>query len=332
VLAFSASMTAYVGEALWPGVSPAQSWRDALPLGELIRLLRAPARSARPVVLPDDPGQAGTVIAALIKRVVAGENPAGLADVSVRARPAQAKADGIGVVVPFEGDDVAGLRRCLNALLKTKREQDEIVVSVRGAFADAAKLCEELNVLWVRSTSGGDRWNMSAARNAGWRWLQGATRCALVAFVDADVVVPHDYLARLAREAYKRPGLVLTPYVIDEGGDVSTARIASGMSMFPIELLEVARGFDEEYVGWGEEDLDLLHRLREMHGIAAVPLPNMPPAIHTPHEAHGGDEQKARDHEANLARYRAVARRLDAGERVEVNLGEWGFFHVRNEG
>lgn len=333
--AFSATLTGYGGKDLWPGVSPAQAWRELLSVDELARLLRDAARTERADCKKADGSEAGAAIAALVKRVVAGEKlreiarPLTSSGGLATARPSPRAEDGIGVVVPFGGEDVTGLRQCLVSLLIAKREQDKIVVSVRGEPSPAVKLCEELkSVLCVHGGEEGERWNMSAARNAGACFLATVGGLAHVAFVDADVVVPPDYLKRLAREAYKRPGMVLVPYAIDEGCDVSTARIASGMAMFPLDVLIEARGFDEEYVGWGEEDLDLLHRLREMRGVAAVPLPNAPPVIHTPHAPRAGSEQKQRDHEANLARYEAVAKRLDAGEQVVVNSGTWGIYTI----
>lgn len=334
--AFAASVEPYAGEGLWSGVTPSQAWRSLLPLGVMTKVLRADASGSK-APAASDPAAAGATIAKLVRRVVAGESLAAIAGVSGPSSSCRSQGapppwnDGIGVVVPFGGADVTGLRRCLESLLAARRGQDRIIVSVRGEHVVVVKLCEELGVPCVLSTSGGDRWNMSAARNAGVRGLEALVSSAHlghVAFVDADVVVPPGYLQRLAREAYKRPGLVLTPYVIDEGRDVSTARIASGMSVFPLKALIDARGFAEGYVGWGEEDLDLLHRLREMHNTPAVLLPNMPPATHTPHAAREGDEQKALDQAANMKRYAAVAKRLDAGEQVVVNVVEWGTFDI----
>jgi len=338
VPAFSAATEAYTGEALWPGASRSQAWRGLLPPTELVKALRGSVVAAvRPSTGPADPAAAGAAVAGLITRLVSGETP-----VHVASEPAPAFAvprrrvsqpawtDGIGVVVPFGGDDVSGLRRCLAAVKEALREQDRLVVSVRGESGPVVKLCEELGVCCVASASGEGRWNMSAVRNAGVRWFVGSgpAQGLRVCAVDADVRVPPDYLGSLAREAYKRPGMVLTPYVIDEGAGIDTVRIASGMSMFPLDALIEARGFDEAYVGWGHEDIDLLHRLREMHGVAAVALPSLPTAVHTPHAARGGVDQKSRDHDANLARYTAAAKLLDAGEKVEVNERPWGVFSI----
>jgi hypothetical protein len=331
--AFSASTTGYKGGDVWPGVSSGLGWRDALSLVDLARLLHEPSRTVSSGKGEIDPGAAGAFIAKLVTQVAAGvpleASRATVPSPSIvkRAVPPPAQ-DGIGVVVPFGGADVSGLHRCLVALKAAKRPQDVLVVSVRGEAGTVRQVCAALGVACVESTSGGARWNMSAVRNAGWRWLSENTACGFVAFVDADVVVPADYLKRLAREAYKRPGMILTPYVVDEGttDTEKTARIASGMSMFPMGAISEARGFDEAYAGWGHEDIDLLHRLREMHGVPAVALPNASPGVHTPHEAREGDDQKQADHTANIARYEAVAQRLDAGERVEVNEGFWGLY------
>jgi hypothetical protein len=336
VNAFSASTTGYTGGALWPGVPAGLSWRDVLPILDVTKMLHEPSRAVKSGKVETDPAAAGVLIAKLISQVTAG-TPIEAARVTVPSPAAKPRAapppaqDGIGVVVPFGGADLGGLHRCLVALKDARRPQDVIVVAIRGETVAARQVCAALGVACVESTSGGTRWNMSAVRNAGWCWLKDNTSCGFVAFVDADVVVPADYLKRFAREAYKRPGMVLTPYVVDEGAPDTekTARIASGMSMFPLEALVEARGFDEAYVGWGHEDIDLLHRLREMYGVPAVALPNAAPGVHTPHEAREGSSQKQADHEANIARYEAAAQKLDAGEKIEVNEGsDWGWHLV----
>jgi hypothetical protein len=168
---------------------------------------------------------------------------------------------------------------------------------------------------------------MSASRNAGWCWIEGHTACRHVAFVDADVAVPEDYLAHLAREAYKRPGVVLTPYVVDEGADaLASSRIASGMSMYPLEALQQARGFPESFVGWGHEDIALLHVLRDLNDTPATPLPDIV-ALHAPHAPRVGSEQQRVDHADNLKRYQEIVNRIDAGENVELNTdGAFGTY------
>lgn len=331
----------YAGGNLWHGVHAGQGWRELLSPEATASALRAGvSRGLRPAVMES---ATGSVLAENILRVL--QDVPVVETVRPAARPAaplQSAKDGIGIVVPFSGEGEvahAGLQRCLGALKAALRPQDKLVISCRTPFTKAAvrhlaDLCglEAATTSIIHSTSGGDRWNMSAVRNAGVRRLMNSadvTELAYVAFVDADVAVPPDYLQRLAREAYKRPGMVVTPYVVDEGDtEGKTRRIASGMSMYPLKVIFDARGFDEGFVGWGHEDIELQHRLRERFGVPSVALPNMAPALHTPHAARGGDEQRSLDDAANRKRYEEAAKRLDAGdESYAVNDGDsWGAF------
>jgi hypothetical protein len=307
----------------WLGASTSQRRRALVDVQTIGARMREQRKSRRLVARQ---AQAGEMMADLLRRALAGET---FIATTQNAAPVK---DGIAVVIPFMGESaeqIAQLRSCLAALKKAVRTQDRVVVSVRGATAAAAAVCKEENVACLHNVSGGEGWNISAARNAGWLWTKLSTVCAFVAFVDADVAVPEDYLKRLAREAYKRPGMVLTPYVVDRGSDVTkTARIASGMSLYPVELIDLTNGFPEDFVGWGHEDIALLTVLREQHGIPSVPLPNAPPGVHTPHEVRAGYLHNS-EAASNLARLEDVQRKIALGEDVMFNEDvSSGLYHV----
>jgi hypothetical protein len=110
--------------------------------------------------------------------------------------------------------------------------------------------------------------------------------------------------------------MVLTPYVVDKGEDAArSARIASGMSTYPMDALQEGRGFPESFTGWGHEDIALLHVLREQHDVPSVALVDVV-ATHTPHPPRGGEEQQRSDHVVNLQLYQDIVNQLDAGGEV----------------
>jgi len=211
----------------------------------------------------------------------------------------------LGIVIPFGGLPVDGLAKTLKRLKRTVPEDVQIVVSYqepagwnqKGTYKALDELTQENNVTLVDSSEHYKRWNLSAARN------YGATQLDLdithVMFLDADIMVDRGFFDLLIGELSVCP---LVPWVCNEDG---TTRIASGLATYYRPLFERALGFDELFLGWGYEDLELLARCR-CKGFPSLLIgsPAMTLLRHIDHEPRWEETQETRDE--SYKRYQAV--------------------------
>jgi GT2 family glycosyltransferase len=103
----------------------------------------------------------------------------------------------IAIVIPHY-DDVARLRRCLEALVAQKHDEVEIVVADNGSPVDLGPLQEEFPMVrFIFETVRG----AAAARNAG----VAATNATWIAFLDSDCVPAPNWIARLMQVATDAP-------------------------------------------------------------------------------------------------------------------------------
>jgi len=326
------ALEAYQGGLRWPGVTGAQRWRA---LGELDEMLDGieqhdgETHAAATYAAPDHAGhelhriiEEAKTRAPGTQRSAPGANSPALTAVPFKLS--------LGVVVPFMETAIElleDLDKCLSALAEQVAEGIHLVVSVQGDSPGARALCKKYGVAYCRVATNHDGWSIATTRNAGVRYLieQVDDDLDLVTFVDADITIPDGYFDRLIHEAYRHPGRVMTPVVIDEGG--ARTRPGSGMSCFPVDAFVEALGYEESFVGWGYEDLDLLMRLRDLHDVETVLLTQTSPCLHRPHGPR--DEHQEADDKANLECYEARCAKVDAGETIETNPDGWG--HYRTE-
>ncbi len=152
---------------------------------------------------------------------------------------------------------VTFITTCMGRLAHLKRSLPTWVVQPEAAVVVVDHSCPDGAGDWVASAHPGvsvirmpgrPHFNISAARNAG----AGAAQSPWLAFIDADVLLPEDFGARvfplLHPEAYWRPEDP-TPDLV-------------GTVLVPRAAFEAAGGYDEALEGWGNEDGDLYRRLK----------------------------------------------------------------------
>jgi glycosyltransferase involved in cell wall biosynthesis len=185
-------------------------------------------------------------------------------------------AAAVAAVVPAHRDS-AELLQCLQALVACDPPPDELVVVVDGGdaatLATAERFADEVVTL---PRAGGP----ARARNAG----VGASRSPVVFFVDSDVVVPSDTIARLQRVFSSRPdldgligsyddeppapGLVsqyknLLNHHVHQTAEVEGSTFWGACGAVRRHAFEAVGGFDERYTRPCVEDIELGHRLAE---------------------------------------------------------------------
>jgi hypothetical protein len=153
-------------------------------------------------------------------------------------------------------------------------------------------------------------WHLPHLRNVGIKWAaaQGADH---VTFHDADVIAPLGYVELVSEMIAEYPDKVLVPVLEREG----VSRPASGLATFPVGPLVAVRGFDEAYPGWGQEDLDVLARLK-WRGVGHVLIPELGHGLtHLDHSTNHRSDALARE---SLVRWR------NADPSRVVNPDGWG--------
>lgn len=97
-----------------------------------------------------------------------------------------------------------------------------------------------------------------------WRWLRGTEELPAEWTIAAeDVPIPED---------------------LESFDDRRQCRRATGLACVPLEAVFTLCGWDEEYLGWGDEDIDFLWRAREQLQLQPHTLEERPWAYHRPHE------------------------------------------------
>jgi hypothetical protein len=181
----------------------------------------------------------------------------------------------ISIVVPVY-DGAATLGECLAALVASTMPGDEIIVVDDGSTDRSADLARDVGVAVVRLP--GNR-GPAAARNAGARIARGD----VLLFVDADVVLAADAVARVRATLAARPELaamfgsyddrpraetvvsqyrnLLHRYVHQQGSPEAFSFWAGCGAVRRAAFAEVG-GFDERAWRWSIEDIELGYRLR----------------------------------------------------------------------
>ncbi|MEB3195574.1 MAG: glycosyltransferase [Candidatus Sericytochromatia bacterium] len=167
------------------------------------------------------------------------------------------------------------LEKCLRALLAQtlSPEQVEIVVIDDGSQDDTR---DRMAALQAQAPQLRYHWQPNAgrshARNVGIAMARGE----LVVFIDSDVVVVPDFLAvhRQLHERYAPRRIFVQGLSVNTDDfheplatpvrwhDVSAAFFATNNVSIPRRLLEEVGGFDEGFVAYGYEDLELGVRLK----------------------------------------------------------------------
>jgi len=225
------------------------------------------------------------------------------------------------VIVPVRDVDLDDLEECIRSVQVQLFAGDEIIVSAQGDSEPEAlrALAVERRLTLVEDDYAGI-WNIARARNAGFLAARRVTTMAprYVIALDHDIRMPQGWLAdarRIVMEQCYRETVVFVPQVADTDGE--RVRIGSGVALLPRGLVETARGWDEQYYGYGSEDLDLIHRLRTDLGARLVMLDAkaLEPLLHVPH-----DERPER-REYGPASLKRLEARIRGQETGHVNTG-----------
>ena len=194
----------------------------------------------------------------------------------------------IGVVITYQTRSADSYSQLIDTV-DTVMDQlpgDTVAVVVQGASEDEvrflvekAKMMQGLTVVQADPPDDDCGWSLASARNAGAAVVVGEGVKTL-AFVDADLVTSDFYFPLLldglgpmeARAPIVVEGGVMTvtaARTLHEGydlGDGWASRPATGCIAISSEAFGLMGGYDERFVGWGEEDTEFLFRFLRQGG------------------------------------------------------------------
>jgi hypothetical protein len=218
----------------------------------------------------------------------------------------------VRVIIPIRNRDVGMTRKLVESVKAQMKLCDEVVISDLGSSKNTLwklhHLATSTGTTLVHEKSQG--WNMSRARNNGVK--APGLRFDVVAPLDADLVIPDGYI----EEVRKATDHVLVPYCETPGG----FRIAAGAAAMPREWVVAARGWDEEYEGYGSEDIDMTFRLGEAHAAPGSVVYKLRQDIMLKHHDHEPCKGREEYGQKNMQRVNARFQ----GELSEVNPQGWG--------
>jgi hypothetical protein len=208
-------------------------------------------------------------------------------------------------IIPHRGLGLANIESTILSLAYQTLPGDEIVVSDQGSgqsiLDDLLRyaIIEEQDLTLVVDKTPPQKWNISRARNLG---VKAAPTHDFYMCVDGDIVLTETMILQIRDEIKKRKRAFFVPIVgnytarisprdlpIDEwSGDPNALRPATGCTIIAREDLFKANGWDEEYQGWGNEDIDLLYRLEKL-GLKRVTLENLDLLYHQNHGGYFGE-------------------------------------------
>lgn len=220
-----------------------------------------------------------------------------LVEVAEQARPRPVRAVHqdlhVAAIVPHLGRGLAYLRSAIGAAEAALGEHMDQVVVVQYAHDDLARdvALECVARDWTCVLLRGAGFNLSHARNVGARWVEKSTEPRQLLFLDCDVLLPEDYAIHASRLPAAELPAVVVPRVVDGNrflekhpGAVSGAvRGGTGIALIDQAMFASLGGFDETFVGRGNEDLDLLARAQARSG--AEVLVTDCTAYHNPHSS-----------------------------------------------
>lgn len=181
------------------------------------------------------------------------------------------------------------LQFCLDALSKLEQIVDvkqEIIIVDYGSIPEYSSKIKELvdkyNFICIKKKA--DCWSRSRSINIGIRNATGER----IFFIDADTILPPNYIQEHLNKATSTnyiTNLVLDSSekenktsdwqdMISKGGNIRKG----GYSHFSVDKLwlDIHNGYNEEYIGWGGEDDDILLRM-DITGMERVVFDHVTP-------------------------------------------------------
>jgi GT2 family glycosyltransferase len=181
----------------------------------------------------------------------------------------------VSIIIPTAWAD-DGLRRCLLSVTRANPPASEVVVAVDGADSAACDMAASFGALVVTTPVRG---GPSGARNVGAQ----AARGDILFFVDSDVLIPSDAVARVQEAFAARPDLAaifgsyddepdapnflsqyknLLHHYVHQTGREDASTFWAGCGAIRKEALKAVGGFDTAYQTPSMEDIELGYRLR----------------------------------------------------------------------
>lgn len=280
-----------------------QEWCETDPVA-LARRIRAGWDGLRPAV-----GGWETVVEQLRGRLEAVKEPVGLLGpgaVKASSRPPEPL---LSVIIPHRDSPVEWVEDVVARAKPQLRMLDELIISTQTddevVLLALEALSGEYGATLVVDETPGPVWSIARARNGG---LWACETGTYVLTLDCDIAVPEDYLDLVRAWLAEHPEKGIAPEVVqlerymsrDEtlptGG--APKRNGTGLSVLPRAYVLELGGWDEGYVGYGSEDIDLLWRLRKIKGYEAEPVEG----IRVFHQPHAEAADKALHGPRNMAR------------------------------
>lgn len=185
----------------------------------------------------------------------------------------------LAVVIPAYNAE-ATIRDCLGALARSERSPDEIILFDDGSTDDTARVARAFGAVVVRE--GAPKKGPAAGRNIG----VSAVTASIVVFVDADVAVHPEALARLEaplvsgeavasfgsyddRPKSRRVAALyanLRHHWVHQHGCGDAFTFWSGLGAIKTETFRAQQGFDRRFGQPSIEDIDLGIRVLESGG------------------------------------------------------------------
>jgi glycosyltransferase involved in cell wall biosynthesis len=180
----------------------------------------------------------------------------------------------LSIIYPYRNRNLQGVKRSLDSLHSQTISSFEVFFIDYGSSPEAAfqvkELCAKYSFINYRYAFNQHQpWNKSRALNSVIKTLE--SEYCFVA--DVDIIFHPQFLENAIQLQDNNRTTYFQVGFLAEGVEVlqdhfttgeyrKSTREATGLSMFPVKVLQQLRGFDEFYHFWGAEDTDMHVRLK----------------------------------------------------------------------
>lgn len=182
----------------------------------------------------------------------------------------------LNIILPYRNRDFKRVEYLLNSLQQQTSKDFKLFFIDYGSFPDhAAKiksLCDRYSFVDYKFHPVADQpWNKSRALNSKIKELDAAEYCFIA---DADLIFHSEFIQKACQLQEKGRAVYFQVGFLNRKQDISDINFktfrnyrkstyeATGLSMFPVSILNEINGFDEFYHFWGAEDTDIHVRLK----------------------------------------------------------------------
>jgi len=198
------------------------------------------------------------------------------------------------VIIPHRDSPAEWVEDVVARVRPQLRPFDELIISTQTVdevlLLALEALAGKYSVSLLVDETPPPTWTIARARNGG---LWASRSGDYILTLDCDIAVPEDYLALVRGWVVDNPDKGLAPAVLQlERYTGKEERLPSagkpkrngtGLSVLPKDKVLELGGWDEKYVGYGSEDIDLLWRLRKSFDFNVEPVEGIR-VFHQPHE------------------------------------------------